>query len=423
MQDTDNQNSYLGRFWLPQQDEKTAIPGVMELGEAGATVRLDGALSETGLLADVIVFARLQGRHTKATLFNCFASASKRGDGTVVASKLDSTLVALGSLSEDLGGHVVQFQLPGSRMWFHERCFDVQFGESSEVTVRFNAYESSKYPLADGLTLERYYSATVPMGGWGAERFEIHRPMGFRIFTPTRLDFDRLWVMMSRLRRFLEFLSQHPFPHTNLLIFEDADIVHGTPGIEIRNSSIRTVKPKRFEWDEQLARFDEIQERFPQLLQRWFVVHQAYPEPFSRYFAAFDHDRADVILHFLWNVAALEELHKLRTTRASKNKKGFDLLDRLKEIRERWSTAFEHLPSDAVLEQIKDSRHYYAHAAGDLKDKAAKDWILLRYADFVSALCNLEILALLGFSNKEAIKLANQYPMRESLALTKYPTA
>lgn len=420
MKNTNKPHSLLGRFWLSSQDEETAVSGVLDFDDAGATVRLDDALTPTGLLANAIVFARLQGGYEKATLFNCFASASRKGDGTVVSSQIESTRIALGSLCKDLGGRGVQFRLPGSPIWFHEQCFDADIGDQSDAVVRFKAFESTRYPLPDDLTLERFYSATVPFGNWGSEQFHVDRPMGFRIVSPSRLDFDHLWAMMYRLRRFLEFLSQQHLPHTHLMVFDEADIERGMPDIEIRHSSLHTVKPKKFEWDDQLVRFDDIQDRFPTLLLRWFEAHQAYPEAFDRYFAAFDRDRKDVILHFLWNVAALEELHKLRTTRVTK--KEFSLLERLQDIRTRWSTAFKVTPSDDVLKQIKDSRHYYAHAAGDLRDKAAKDWTLLRYGDFVAALSNLEILALLGLSDEDAIRLANSYWMSGTLALNKYPT-
>lgn len=416
----DTPQSLLGRFWLPSQGEKTAVSGVLEFDDAGATVRLEGALTPTGLLANAIVFARLQGRYEKATLFNCFASASRKGDGTVVSSKIESTRIALGSLRKDLGGRGVQFRLPGSPTWFHEQCFDADIGDQANAVVRFKAFEVTRYPLPDGLTLERFYSATVPFGNWGSEQFHVDRPMGFRILSPTRLPFERLWELMYRLRRFLEFLSQQHFPHTHLMVIDEADIERGTPDVEIRHSSLHAVKPKKFEWDEQLVLFDDIEARFPALLMRWFEVHQAYPEAFERYFSAFDRDRKDIILHFLWNVAALEELHKLRTTRVTK--KEFSLLERLQDIRARWSAAFKVMPPDYVLKQIKDSRHYYAHAAGDLRGKAAKDWTLLRYGDFVAALSNLEILALLGLSDEDAIRLPNRYWMSETLALEKYPT-
>lgn len=420
MKKTHTPQSFLGRFWLPSHGEESAVSGVLDFDDAGATVRLEGALTPTGLLANAIVFAKLQGRHGKATLFNCFASARKKGNGTVVSSKIESTRIALGSLRKDLGGRGVQFKLPGSPAWFHEQCFDADIGGQSEAVVRFKAFESTRYRLSDELTLERFYSAAVPLGNWGAEQFHVDRPMGFRIVSSKRLDFDQLWAMMYRLRRFLEFLSQQHLPHTHLMVFDEADIERDVPDIEVRHSSLHAVKPKKFEWDDQLVRFDDIQDRFPTLLGRWFETHQAYPEAFDRYFAAFDRDRKDVILHFLWNVAAIEELHKLRTTRVTK--KEFSLLERLQDIRARWSAAFKAKPPDEVLRQIKDSRHYYAHAAGDLRDKAAKDWTLLRYGDFVAALSNLEILALLGLSDEDAIRLSNNYWMSETLELKKYPT-
>jgi|GEM_PF-1303050 len=419
MKDTGNEQSHLGRFWLPGQGEETAVAGVLDLSDAGASVRLEGALTETGLLADAVVFAKLQGRHEKATLFNCFASASKKGDGTVVSSTINSTLIALGSLRKDLGGHAVQFRLLGSLTWFHEQCFDADFRDEFDTVVRFKAFETTRYPLPNDLALERFYSATVPLGNWGTENFHVHRPMSFRILSLPRQNFDELWAMMNCLRRFLEFLSQQHLPHTHLMVFDESDTGRGTPDIDIRHSSLHTVKPKTFEWDDQLVQFNDIQDRLPALLLRWFELHQAHPEPFSRYFAAFDRDRSDIILHFLWNVAALEELHKLRTTRITK--KEYYLLDRLQDIRERWLRAFDVAPSDDVLREIKNSRHYYAHAAGDLRGKAAKDWVLLRYGDFVAALCNLEILALLGLNDDDAIRLANRYWMRETLALNKYP--
>ncbi|WP_157499612.1 HEPN domain-containing protein [Lysobacter sp. Root983] len=420
MKNTDTPQSLLGRFWLPTHGEDTAVSGVLDFDDAGATVRLEGALTPTGLLANAIVFAKLQGSHEKATLFNCFASARKKGDGTVVSSKIESTRIALGSLRKDLGGRGVQFRLLGSPTWFHEQCFDADIGDQSEAVVRFKAFESTRYPLPDELTLERFYSAAMPFGNWGSEQFHVNRPMGFRIVSSKRLDFDRLWAAMYRLRRFLEFLSQQHLPHTQLMVFDEADVERGVPDIEVRHSSLHAVKPKKFEWDDQLVRFDYIKDRFSTLLVRWFEAHQAYPEAFDRYFAAFDRDRKDVILHFLWNIAALEELHKLRTTRV--NKKEFSLLERLQDIRTRWFAAFNAKPADDVLRQIKDSRHYYAHAAGDLRDKAAKDWTLLRYGDFIAALSNLEILALLGLSDEDAIRLANNYWMSETLALNKYPT-
>lgn len=413
-----SESTTLGRFWLPQAGESTSIPGVIEFNREGASVRLEGSLTSHGLLADAVVLARLQGPYEKATLFNCFGSATLR-DGVAISSIVDSTCVALGYLNQELSGHTIQFRLPGSETWFHDQCFDVDFGSTmSDVVVRFKAYESYRYRLSDKFHLDRFYSATVPMGSWGMERFETKRPMAYRIFSSSKLAFDQLWEEMYRFRRLLEFFSQHRMPHEALALFVDNELPSGKPDVEIRHSTTTRIAPNKFEWDNQLVTYHALGDRLPALLQQWFTVHRANPEPFDRYFAAFDRDGKDIVLHFLWNAAALEELHKIRTSRD-----GFSLLDRLKETCRRWSAAFETPPDDAVLSHIKNTRHYYAHAAGDLRNRAAKDWVLLRYGYFLAALSNLEILSMLGFTDKEVVNTAQTYWMRESLALKLFPSS
>ena len=71
-----------------------------------------------------------------------------------------------------------------------------------------------------------------------------------------------------------------------------------------------------------------------------------------------------------------------------------------------------------MLNEIKNTRHYYAHAAGDLRDRA---WVLLRYGYFLAALCNLEILSILEFSDQEVVQFADSFWMREALALRLFP--
>lgn len=417
MAKSEHPNSYLGRFWLPSEGEASAIAGIMDIGQEGALVRLEGGISPTGLLSDEVVFARLQGTPGTATLFNCFASAMKRGDGQVVSSKITSTLVALGTLTEDLGGFALEFQLPGSPTWFHERTFDVETGDDGAVAVRFQAYETTTYPLTPTLSLERFFVTTMPMIGWGQEQFHVQRPMGFRITSTTRLNFDQCWELMMRLRRFFEFVSQQHMPPLDLRLHDSAQASTRRPDIQIQHSTVFAVSPRKFEWDQQLLKFHEVEDRLSALLAKWFEIHEAYPEPFGRYFAAFDRDHNDAILHFLWNMAAVEELHKIRIGRKAKK----DLIARLEELRSRWTAAFNPLPSDEVLEQIKDTRHYYAHAAGDLREKAVKDWGLLRYGDFLAAVANLEMLSLLGLTDQEAVQYSRSYWMSETLGLRRYP--
>lgn len=419
MERSDTQRSYLGSFWLPSQNENTSLPGVLDLNITGGSVRLQGALTSNGLLNNAIVFAKLLGRREQATLFNCFASASRKADGTGVSSTIDSTRIALGTLCSDLGGYAIQFRLPGSSPWFHEQSFDVDVRDLRDMTVRLKAFDVVEYPLSNELTLERLHRSAITSGDFGAEELHVLRPMVFRIRSRTRIEFDRLWAAMFQLRRFLEFLSQNHLPHAELALFDEADASRNRPDIEIHQSTLYAVKPSRFEWDDQLLAFEKIRDRFPELLLRWFEVYHHHPYLLYRYFAAFDRDRSDQVLHFLWNFVTLEEIHKLRTARS---KQGLHSLQRLLDIRERWASAFDVLPSDEVLKRIRDNRNYYAHNDSTHENEAARDWELLRYGDFLAALSNLEILALLGIEDDEIINLTNSYWMRETLALNKYPT-
>ncbi len=193
MSESGNLKSILGRFWLSQSDESTSIPGVMEFNSEGASVTLEGSLTGNGLLADVVVFARIQGDHGVATLFNCFGSAIFKG-GKAISSQIDSTLIALGYLQQDLTGHAVQFRLPGSETWFHEQCFDVKFNDAMpEVVVQFKNHESYRYDISNEMYVDRFYSATVPFGNWGSERFEVKRPLAYRISFSSNQIFDELW--------------------------------------------------------------------------------------------------------------------------------------------------------------------------------------------------------------------------------------
>ncbi len=84
----------------------------------------------------------------------------------------------------------------------------------------------------------------------------------------------------------------------------------------------------------------------------------------------------------------------------------------------------ESPPSDEVLVEIKNSCDYYAHAAGDLRTKAARDWLLLRYSHFLATIFHLEVLILLGYSDDEIYVIArDRYWMRESLALRMFPAS
>ena len=74
LKDTDTPQSLLGRFWLPTHGEDTAVSGVLDFNDAGATVRLEGALTPTGLLANAIVFTFYINTHRDQTAKGVFVA-------------------------------------------------------------------------------------------------------------------------------------------------------------------------------------------------------------------------------------------------------------------------------------------------------------------------------------------------------------
>lgn len=416
MINSNSERTYLGRFWLPHMSEEYAVEGVMTLDKDGATVQFRDLLGSERLV-DAVIFANLQGRCTKATLFNCLGSWSRDEEGKIISSRVVSTLVAMGCAQEDVGGYCCEFRLPGSEKWINDPCFDLKIENDRVMNLSFKAWESFESNLTSNLMLERTYRAEISGERRGIESYEIVRKMIYRIKSENRLVFDRHWDMMFNLKRLFEFLMQCPLNYERMKLYDLAPIDSYQPDISIHHmKSLRLDKNIRNRNDF-LIHSHDVGDRFNEMVRNWIKLMEECPAPIQKYFHAFDRQRKDRVLHFVWNVATLEELHKVRFGR-----KKLDLIDRLKEMRARWAGAFHCMPSDDVLSHIKNSRHYHAHAAADLKEKAAQGWLLFRYGDFLMALSNLEILSRIGFGEQEAIYLTRyNLWMREALDLTTYP--
>lgn len=416
--DRDADKTYLGRFWLPHRGEDSAVEGVMTLDKDGATIQLRDLL-DGEQLDDATIFARLQGRCTQATLFNCYGSWTRNGTGEILSSRVSSTLVAMGCIREDVGGYCCEFRLPGSEKWLNDPCFDLKIGDAQEMHLHFKAWESFESVLTNDVTLERTYRASIAGTRSGTESYEIVRKMIYRLKSDSRLNLDEHWAMMNQLKRLFEFLMQHRLFYEGMKIYDISPITSYEPDVKIHHIESNSNNQKRLDRHEFLIYSHEVEGKVNALINRWMELMAEHPAPLQHYFHAFDRQRKDRVLHFVWNVAALEELHKMRFGR-----KKLDLIDRLKAMRDRWGEAFHRVPSDDVLRHIKDSRHYHAHAAADLRAKAAKGWLLFRYGDFLMALSNLEILSRLGLKEQEAISLTrHNLWMREALNLTTYPGA
>ena len=168
-----------------------------------------------------------------------------------------------------------------------------------------------------------------------------------------------------------------------------------------------------------LLHVDSLPCELEKVISKWFDLKASHKEPIDRFFDALDHDGSSNVLSFLWRVSAIEEMHKIKT-----GKRGKDtfLKERLEDICDRWKDLIDVKDLGRHLGKIKDTRHYYAHGASDLREKSAHDWAMMRYSYFLIGLLNLEILSLIGYSDSEAIKIAgSHFWMKEYLSLSMFP--
>ncbi|QWT22136.1 hypothetical protein KPL74_09025 [Bacillus sp. NP157] len=408
----------LGRFWLAGDDPAGALAGHIHVDEGGATVQLEGSLGGRYGIQDAVVFGRTPTGE-RLTLYNAFTTSSRLSAEGASSSVIESTMAVYGLHAVDLVARAVAFRLPYCAQWFREDTFVVEWSGDASTVVRFDDVREWTYGLQGGFSLTRRYNAVVPEGNWGSERLVIDRPMSFFLAAPgdAAVPFDVLWEQMRRVQRFFEFASRNHMPPTHIAIRPDGG---GTGQRHVRvfvrfGGTARKVAS----FDDQLPVYPELPADLPLLLMAWGALFDEAPDVPARYFAAFDRDGQDAELHFLWNAVAVEELHKVRTG----DRKRPDFLGRLTETAGRWAPLTGQAPPDDVLRQMKDTRHYHAHGAGDLREKAAKDWVLLRHGYYLETLATLEMLHRLGLGTDEVIDVARRrYWLRGNLALERFPT-
>jgi hypothetical protein len=394
------------------------MAGFLQVDGSGATVHLEGMLGSEKGLQDAVVYGRLLVNGQRVSLLNTFTTSRRLSEQGVTTTRIHSTIAAFGCHEVMLAARAIEFRLPYCASWFHEDTFEVDFScREEDVVVRFAAFKTFSYELAYGYKLERSYSATVPGGNWGSERLDVGRPMRFKLTAPSIVPFDTLWEKMRQVQRFFEFLSRNRMPPTHLALWADPAPDSWGADVTLYLHDSKTSRGVDG-WDDHLVRHPDVSSRLGEMLKAWCQLYEDAPDALARYFSAYDRDGEDAVLHFLWNAVAVEELHKVRT--GERRAPGF--LERIRQTVLRWKDAFETLPEEAVLAQIRDTRNYYAHGAGDLREKASKEWVLLRQAYFLQALSTLEMLVRLGLSKDEVGDIARRrYWMREMLGLRMFP--
>lgn len=410
-------NACLGRFWLLGETESNGAPGTVVFSDEGAVINVEWPYPGRSPIHDAVLFGRLSERNQMVVFFNAFTvRMSGVGRGAPDLARIEATYSIFDRDTECLLFNGIEFGVSGCERWFNDEVFSVENNtDAGVITVSYPIYQEKIIEIDGDLVIRKIYRAGYILGGRGQSDLRLRRSLRFRIISRNPLHYSELSAHASHFRNLIEFLSQATCEVTDVqmvMLNQGEESIHN-----VHRSRFFERESKKFDRCQQLVDSYSTAEGFSIIVQRWFKLKRQMPEPIERYFAAFCRPGGDPVLYFLWLIAALEELHKFRCSRAK-----MDLLSRLREVYKRWSVVSVDPGVEDVLAKVKDTRNYYAHGAGDIRNKAASDIELLRFGCFLHAIVNMEILSLLGFSDSRVIEIArSSYWMVDSFSLAMYP--
>lgn len=415
-----------GRFWLADNASNT-LGGYIEFAEDGPRIRLVGGFGERMILEDVIIHGLLTGQSSQeVTLFNCFGSStwtSTNAEYQASETSITSTLAVFGDYFnsyDKLVGIGIEFRLPHVATWFHHDCFNTEFDfETRKATVTYSAYEEREFQAADGVMLTLVYKGVFYAGGWGIEELKIHRPLWLRISTRSPVGYDELRSLASWYQRLFSWLLDRKLPFSEFALMRQSEEVQTPYNIHrvIESRTPEIADGERFSFTDCLLEYPKIQEHFPALLSNWHRLTYEHRDSLEGFFGMLVHPEIGVEHQFLSVCAACEELlHK-------SSGQEFKFRKVLQELCERWHDCMDSPPSNELIEQLVNARHYFAHRTYKRSKKAARGFLLWRYTYFLRALYSLELLQLLGMPRKEISNLvAYNYSLREKLNRRYFPS-
>lgn len=255
------------------------------------------------------------------------------------------------------------------------------------------------------------------MGQRGCEKKTIDKKLYFSIVSKEKLSIDSLYAKLRHLRRLIEFACQTPLEHSELSLIGDINNLSNTYELYLSETLLK--EKKSFDRRMELFGKGSIPRDFGSMLIKWFELESSHKEPLERFFDAMNHRSSSNVLTFLWLVSAIEEMHKINTGKRGKKP---HLKERIEDTCKEWEKIINVERLEEHIEKIKDTRHYYAHGAADLREKSVHDWAMMRYSYFLIGLLNLEILKLLGCTTDKAIEISNKtFWMKEYLSLSMFP--
>lgn len=418
----------LGEFWLADNPLEK-LHGYLDLSEEYPCLRLIGGFGIGRLLLDDVVIHGCFRLHkpTKVTLFNCFGSTVSHSSLTqsgqyqsqLAETTATSTLAVFGGYFDnysDFNGIGIEFRLPHVASWFHHDCFETNTDfETRTVTIQYSYYEEHPFQLSDELSLELIYSGSIIAGGWGMENLQLERPL--RLFLKARKlsNYEELRTQAHWYRCLFSWLMDKPLPlHELCFVRSNTD---SEPGYQrhpvIENS--RPIEVGEYSFSDCLLEYPHIKNFFPTLLMGWSRLIDEQSDSLASFFGVFLNPTIGDEHEFLAVAAACEQLN-FRT-----EGKQSDMKVWLSALAKRWQHIAEPI-ADELIDQITNTRHYYAHRTHKRSQKAARGFLLIRYTYFLQALYSLELLCLLGMPINEIDALvSSNYKLREKLNRLCFP--
>jgi len=231
--------------------------------------------------------------------------------------------------------------------------------------------------------------STALVGSTSSRDVDWRQTKFIRIVPATNHSLDWFMDQISRVRDLLTLLSGLPVEtkaFEAIVSAKDIDNFNSDLTLDIHHLA----QPPKVEDDTGLLMpfpLNRLENSVQQVFHSWFDINEEEKIPFMLCLDVIRNAHQFWQFEFLALVQALESHHRLYFEKEGKKrkkyrhengkvkKKGPDLIDRLKELRENLPNDFHEAESlsDNFLNSVKDTRHYYTHYKSKDRAKAFKE--------------------------------------------------
>ncbi|QTR55480.1 HEPN domain-containing protein [Thiothrix unzii] len=455
-------NTYIktGYFWLPNNSEKK-IPGVLTIKNGGGI-----ELEVIDLFKDNIKslngeddFNRIIGHIEDdglVTLDDCFYTTKSISFGGISKSKICINKVLSGvayDAQEEVTFESLSFSVDCFNEWVSISGIKVENNwETNTTSINYSPPENIKIYLNNGMSLEIYFSYTLPTAS-NVSEVKITQNALFKIKStfPTPLNkFIEIAHKLTNLMCFAidDIVTLQDVTATSLEIYREYSNgkKHLIP-IKVYYKSIPfTEKAVKKSWHQMLFVFNTIKSNFQDVVNNWLDAYEVIDPALNLYFSVKTGSQKYIDSQFLSLVQGLETYHRRTNSDTIMHSSEFDNLvstlvdfcpeshkewlqgrlkhgneinlgQRIKKTIEPFKSLFGNSKDrNKLIRKIVDTRNYLTHYSKELRDSAATDdelWIICQKMEVI---LQLHFLKVIGFNDSEIHDVVqNSRPMHYKL--------